>query len=59
MAKGTTDTVQNALNFSMNQQVNTILEEEDLLTEGEITEKERTVRNLMYKAEINLAVLNQ
>ena len=43
----------------MNQQVNTILEEEDLLSEGEITEKERTVRNLMYKAEINLAVLNQ
>ena len=43
----------------MNQQVNNILDEEDLLSENEIIEKERTVRNLMYKAEINLAVFNQ
>ena len=49
----------NALNSSVADQsvvLNDYLDEEDLLTDIEINDKERTVRNLMYKAEINLAV---
>lgn len=59
MVKKSTATVLNALNSSVADQsvvLDDYLDEEDLLTDIEINDRDRTVRNLMYKAEINLAV---
>ena len=59
VVKKSTATVLNALNSSVADQsvvLDDYLDEEDLLTDIEINDRDRTVRNLMYKAEINLAV---
>ena len=50
----------NALNASMaNDQVSNCLDEEELLSEEELAEKQRIVSALLYKAEINMAILNK
>ena len=48
----------NALNASMVSQMNQCLDQEELLTEEEIEDKERIISALLYKSEINLAVVN-
>ena len=63
LASGSAITVVNALNASVADGVNNIdsraLEEEEVLTEEERSDKERLVQVLLYKAEINLAIQDQ